>query len=45
MDIKINVFLGTKREYGVKGVAEEEGPEGEGQERKLLENNRLKRRL
>ena len=45
MDIKNIVFLGTKREDGVKGVDEEGGPEGEAQEKKLLENNRLKRRL
>ena len=45
MDIKNNVFLRAKGEDHVKGVAEEGGPEGEGQEKKLLENNRLKRRL
>ena len=45
VDIKNNVFLGAKREDDVKGVAEEGGPKGKGQEKKLLENNRLKRRL
>ncbi len=45
VDIKNNVFLGGKKEDDVKGVAEEGGPEGEGSEKKLLENNRLKRRL
>ena len=44
MDIKNNVFLWAKGDY-VKGVAEERGPEGKGQQKKLLENNRLKRRL
>ncbi len=42
VDIKNNVFLGTKTEDVVKEVAEEGGPEGEGQEKKLLGNKRLK---